>query len=240
MRTPDELVEATRLLLQTAGALDDAAISAPSLLPGWTRGHVLAHLARNADGFVNLLTWARTGTETPMYPSREQRDADIEEGSARPAAAHVEDLRDSAERLRLAWETLDETAGDTKVRVGSGRILPARDIPSGRIREIEIHLVDLDCGLSFADLPPAHVDRYLAESVALFAARQQAGEPIPAITLEGPNGEARGSLGEQPRIVVRGSTADLVAWLTGRSDGGELTAESADGPVKVPALPAWA
>src|SRR5256885_15091039 len=65
----------------------------PSLLPGWTRGHVLTHVARNGDGLGNLLRWARTGTETPMYASREARRADIEAGAGRSAAeigrAHV-------------------------------------------------------------------------------------------------------------------------------------------------------
>ena len=49
-------------------------MAGPSLLPGWSRGHVLTHLARNADGAVNLLTWARTGVETPQYVSQEQRE----------------------------------------------------------------------------------------------------------------------------------------------------------------------
>ncbi|MFF9641495.1 maleylpyruvate isomerase N-terminal domain-containing protein [Kitasatospora aureofaciens] len=41
---------ATGLLLRTAARLCDADARAPSLLPGWSRGHVLTHLARNADG----------------------------------------------------------------------------------------------------------------------------------------------------------------------------------------------
>ena len=80
------LGDSTDRLLATAGALDDAQAAAPSRLPGWTRGHILTHLARNADGFRNLLIWARTGTETPMYPSEESRDRDIEAGARRPAA----------------------------------------------------------------------------------------------------------------------------------------------------------
>jgi maleylpyruvate isomerase len=30
----------------------EADVRAPSLLPGWTRGHVLSHIARNADGIT--------------------------------------------------------------------------------------------------------------------------------------------------------------------------------------------
>ena len=60
--------------MRTVAALTDSQARAPSLLPGWTRGHVVTHLARNADALRNLLTWARTGIPTPMYPSRQARD----------------------------------------------------------------------------------------------------------------------------------------------------------------------
>ena len=63
----DEMAVSTDRLLATVDGLDDAALRQPSRLPGWTRAHVLTHIARNADGLVNLVTWARTGEETPMY-----------------------------------------------------------------------------------------------------------------------------------------------------------------------------
>ena len=44
-----EVDRATARLLATARTLDDDAVRAPSPLPGWTRGHVLTHVARNAD-----------------------------------------------------------------------------------------------------------------------------------------------------------------------------------------------
>ena len=63
------IAAATGRLLTVAGTLTDAEVAEPSLLPGWTRGHVLTHLARNADGLANLLRWAGTGIETPVYAS---------------------------------------------------------------------------------------------------------------------------------------------------------------------------
>ncbi len=81
--------EATDRLIESASALADGQLRDPSLLPGWSRGHVLTHLARNADGLSNLLIWARTGVETPQYTSRDDRDAQIEEGSGRPAASFL-------------------------------------------------------------------------------------------------------------------------------------------------------
>ena len=68
----------TALFLETVAGLSDTDLAAPSGLPGWTRAHVAGHVARNADALGNLVTWARTGVETPAYASPEQRAADIE------------------------------------------------------------------------------------------------------------------------------------------------------------------
>ena len=95
-----ELLEAeTRALLATATRLDDAAMAAPSLCEGWTRAHVVTHVARNADALCHLARWATTGVPTPMYASPEARDADIVEGARRPAAEQVADLVSSAARF---------------------------------------------------------------------------------------------------------------------------------------------
>ena len=74
-------------LLESASGLSDEQVREPSLLPDWTKGHVLTHVARNADGLRNLLIWAQTGVETPMYPSAEDRAADIEAGASRSGDA---------------------------------------------------------------------------------------------------------------------------------------------------------
>ena len=94
-----ELASATNQLLATAASLSDADVRAPSRLPGWTRGHVLAHLAANADSYVSLLTWARTGVRTPQYSSYESRAAAIEAHALQPAAQHLARLEDGAARF---------------------------------------------------------------------------------------------------------------------------------------------
>ncbi|MGH3319683.1 MAG: maleylpyruvate isomerase N-terminal domain-containing protein, partial [Streptosporangiaceae bacterium] len=93
------LTVATDRLVATIDGLSDEDVRGPSLLPGWTRGHVLAHIARNADAMRNLVTSARTGADIPMYPSRERRDADIERDAPRPSAEHRRDLAESARAL---------------------------------------------------------------------------------------------------------------------------------------------
>src|SRR5262249_42377492 len=92
-----ELDRATQRVLATAEGLTDPASA--SALPGWTQGHVLTHLARNADGLGNLLTWARTGVPTPQSPSGDARAAAIEDGAGRPLTEQVADLRDSSARF---------------------------------------------------------------------------------------------------------------------------------------------
>ncbi len=84
----------TMLLLDTARGLDDP--GSPSLCEGWTRGHVLTHVARNADGLAALIRSAVDGTGETMYASEEARDADIEAGADRSSAELLEDVEHSA------------------------------------------------------------------------------------------------------------------------------------------------
>lgn len=58
----------TALFVQAAD-LGDTGMDAPSTLPGWTRKHLVAHIAANADALGNLVHWAATGDRTPMYSS---------------------------------------------------------------------------------------------------------------------------------------------------------------------------
>ena len=66
------------MVMATVTSLADYELGKPSKCEGWTRAHVIAHLARGADAMTNLATWAVTGQETPAYESREKRDAEIE------------------------------------------------------------------------------------------------------------------------------------------------------------------
>src|SRR5580700_8568204 len=90
------LAESTAGLLASAGALTGDGVRGPSLLPGWTRGHVLSHLARNAEGGTRLLGWARTGVPSFEYRSVAARAAAIEAGAGRPAAVLTGDVRATA------------------------------------------------------------------------------------------------------------------------------------------------
>lgn len=107
--------------------LTDADLDDASALPGWTRRHLLAHVGYNAAALRNLVTWASTGVETPMYPSAQARNSDIEAGALLP----VEDLRNmhahNASRLDSAWQSLSGDRWDAEVRTAQGQPVPASE-----------------------------------------------------------------------------------------------------------------
>lgn len=148
------VAEGTALCRKAIDGLDDAAYGEPSLLPGWTRKHVVAHLAANAEALGNLVHWARTGEPTPMYASPEHRDAGIEAGAALPGARLAAWFEESARALADAMAGLTDAQWRAPVVTAQGRTVPASQIPWMRSREVMVHAVDLDAGISFADLPP--------------------------------------------------------------------------------------
>jgi maleylpyruvate isomerase len=142
----------TQLIGETAG-LGEAALSAPSALPGWTRKHLLAHLAANAEALGNLVHWAATGEPTPMYSSPGERAAGIERGSMLPRAELTTWLGRSAAALEEAMTALSDAQWQTPVVSAQGRTIAAAEVPWLRAREVYVHAVDLATGLSFGDLP---------------------------------------------------------------------------------------
>ncbi|WP_436699958.1 maleylpyruvate isomerase family mycothiol-dependent enzyme [Nocardioides sp. BYT-33-1] len=175
MRQGQQLFDAT------AARLDAAACAAPSLLPDWTRGHVLAHVAANADALLNLAHWARTGTETPMYTSPDQRAAGIERGAMLPAADLTAWQTRSATALATALDALSEDQWAHAVRTAHGRTVPATQIPWLRAREVMIHAVDLDTGTTFADLPTDFLDALVADITAKRGGAPDVAGPLPEV-----------------------------------------------------------
>jgi len=134
-------------------ALADAELDGPSLLPGWSRKHVLAHLSLNAEAIGNLVHWARTGEERPMYSSPAQRDADIEANASRPADELLAWFDESARKLAAAMDELTGEQWQASLRNAQGLAISADYVPWMRSREVMIHAVDLGSGVTFADLP---------------------------------------------------------------------------------------
>ncbi|MFI5905681.1 maleylpyruvate isomerase family mycothiol-dependent enzyme [Streptomyces cyaneofuscatus] len=215
--------EATDRLLSEAGKWDNAALAEPSRLPGWSRGHVLTHLSRNADAIGNVLRGL------PMYASSEMRDADIEAGASRPLDEQLADFRESADRLRAA---ADEPADWSRtVTLRNGVTDSASRVPFRRLIELEIHHVDLDTGYELEDLPADFTEREIA-----FLTDRFAGHPdVPATTVTAEDGRTwtTGGGWDGPAVSVRGTAADLLGWLAGRRDGSALAVTGG----ALPALP---
>lgn len=199
----------TALCASAIAGLSEREYGAASALPGWTRKHVVAHLAANAEAIGNLVRWARTGEKTPMYASPQERAAGIERGSLLSAGELTRWFTESAATLADAMAALPEEAWRAEVVTAQNRAVPASETLWMRGREVMVHAVDLATGLTFADLP----DDFLRELREDIRARR----------------------GHDAVPDVRGSLADVTAYLAGRPVGGVT---SADGGLP-PTLPPW-
>ncbi|MBD3009524.1 MULTISPECIES: maleylpyruvate isomerase N-terminal domain-containing protein [unclassified Streptomyces] len=148
-----QIDEATAKLIATANGLTDKQVSEPSLLPGWTRGHVLTHIARAAEAHRNLLNAARTGTDIPAYTSQEARDASIENGASRPVAEQVADIERTAAAFRAAVDATPDDAWTTSVTILHLAPFPASQVVLRKLVELELHHVDLNAGYRPTDWP---------------------------------------------------------------------------------------
>jgi maleylpyruvate isomerase len=191
-RAMDGCRDASARLLATLDGLDDATARRPSRLPGWTVGHVVTHLARNADSHVRMLDGAVAGTVADQYEGGlDGRAADIASGAGRPAAALVSDLNRAVDDLNTTWGRVPvEVWATGHARMGNGELCPCAELPARRWREVEIHRVDLGLGTAPADWPDAYVDLELPKALA-----------------------------QLPDRLSPADRATLLAWLVGRVEG---------------------
>ena len=180
--------EGSKLLLDAVAGLDDDGFAGPTHLPGWTRRHLVAHVAANADALGNLVRWAATGRRTPMYATPAERAAGIEGGTRMSADELRSWVRTSHEQLGLAMDLLTEAQWCRQVVTAQGRNVPATEIPWLRAREVCVHAVDLALGIGFADLPTDFLDALVADILV-----KRGGAPS-----------------------VDGALPEIAAWLAGR------------------------
>jgi maleylpyruvate isomerase len=159
----DQLDDATQRLLGTARVISEQDLRRPSLLPGWTRAHVLAHLARGADAMRNLLIGARSGRDRPAYVSSAARAADIEHGAGLQAKELMADLAGSAMAFRTIARQLPDDAWQFPVRILDSAQFPAAQLLTRRLVEVELHHGDLGTGYGPADWPAGFAAMELAE-----------------------------------------------------------------------------
>ena len=214
-RELDEVVAgcaaAHQRLLIDLDPLVDGDVGRPTLLPGWTVGHVLTHLARSADSHIRVFEAAARGESVERYPGgREQRAADIEAGADRPAAEQVADVRRSIWALESIWaQTPIEAWGGTGLSAGARE--PVVDLPFLRWREVEVHHADLGWpAFGIDDWSPGYVRRELERAEMAWAARRPMG------------------MTALPPAALALSPAQRLAWMLGRRSEPGL-----------PAVPQW-
>ncbi|WP_299056250.1 maleylpyruvate isomerase family mycothiol-dependent enzyme [uncultured Nocardioides sp.] len=194
-----------RALLHVA----DDDLAGPSLLDGWSRAALVAHVGYNARALARLVEWAATGVENPMYASPEVRNEEIAYGaSLRPIA-----LRNLAEHaaidLDVRWRDLPDERWSWTVRTAQGREVPASETVWMRMREVWLHAVDLDSGARVRDVPAPVLERLLRDVVGMWSRRDAIEVAVVAddVQVGDPSSAQR---------VVKASLPDAVAWATGR------------------------
>ena len=195
-----------RSLEDSLTGLTDAEAARPSLLPDWSVGHVLTHIARNADGLARMMEGASRGGVAEMYPGGiEARNADIESGAGRSAGDLVADVRAANARLDALFAAASEQtwAGNGETVFG---LVPIRDLPVRRRHEVEIHRVDLGLGYRFSDWPPEFLRAELIAATGQWASRKPMG------------------LTGLPAAALALSPEDRLAWLIGRLEVDGLSA----------------
>lgn len=199
-RDVEGCAQAHQRLLASLDDLTDEQAHRPSLLPGWTVGHVLTHLARNADSLTRLLERADRGEVAHQYDGGEAaRAADIEAGAGRPAAELTRDVRSTIWALEQQWATTSAT-GWAGEGVGLKGPIPMADLPSRRWRETEVHQVDLGLGFTTGGWPAEYVRLDLERLEMVWASRRPMG------------------LTELPEAALRLPVHERLAWLLGRTE----------------------
>lgn len=211
----------TAALLATAATFTDDDLAAGSLCAGWTRGHVLSHLARNAEGLTRLARAALEGTGETMYASTEARDADIEAGARRPVAEQVRDLTETAAALEATLRRLGPDQEDQRhERTPGGMLVRIGNLPAMRLREVVYHHIDLQAGLTFDRLDSALDEGLLDRFLTVELRSRRSDDPPPRLTvrtLDGGDGGAGAEwvlgTGDDGRVTVTGSRAGVLGWL---------------------------
>ena len=175
-----------RRLFSSVELLTDDQMRSPSRLPGWSVGHVLTHLARNAEGHTGRLEGALRGEDVPRYQPG-QRDAEIVAGAGRPAGEVVSGLHAAQDALELVWERSVAAGWPNRHLLGDDHWETSAS-PARRLREVEVHHVDLGLGYEPSDWPEDYVAWEL---------------PMVLATVPG-------------RTRRTDDARDLVAWATGR------------------------
>ena len=238
-------------------SLTDADVRAPSRLPGWSRGHVLAHVAGVAGAMARQLEYAARGETIDLYEGgSDGRNRAIEEGSVRSADRLRGELDDALDRALSAFRNLGDADWTAPISYRGGVV---RDGGLALWRELVIHGTDLGTGGEADAWSPQfceHLFGFLSARVPAgmrlrvqpfgMAPRVLSANPESALSPASPseNGPSVNSAWIKTTsintISVNGMATDIAAWLAGRTPNlGSLRAEAAADGVDLPKLLPW-
>lgn len=216
----DELAHATSVLLGATMSLNEEQWREPSLLPGWSRAHVGAHLALNAAALRRVVEGVLNNDPVAMYGSAALRDHDIEQSSTKTGLELQVDLDTTASQFADTIDGLREEQREQKVELRNGFELPLGKVSINRLSEVVFHHVDLDTGFGLNEASERSLDWLLQ----FWAFRLHRRDDFPALLLD--TGEREYEIGDHGWGTdyrrLAGSPVQLLGWITGRSDGGEI------------------
>ncbi|MGW0210161.1 maleylpyruvate isomerase family mycothiol-dependent enzyme [Streptomyces sp. NPDC003233] len=218
-------------LLRTAAGLSDAGLRAPSELPGWTRAHVLAHVAHSVDAYVWLMRLAHTGREPGPRANTATLSAAIERDAALSADRLLARLRESLDRFTAQTREMPAPAWDRPVAALAGWRHPAWYLLLRCLRELETHRLDLGLGHGTEQWPDSYVSWALDDTLSTLRTQ---GFPLASVTAVD-LGRRWSMAAEGPSVA--GAGHQVLGWLSGRTPAGVLTTDS-PAPL-LPAPPAW-
>lgn len=228
----------TAFFARKLNELTDAELDGDSLMPNWTRRHVVAHVGYNARAIARLVEWAATGVETPMYTSAAVRNEEIDFGATLSPIALRHLFDHSAVHLSVEWRDLPDLAWQHKVRTIQGRDIPATETVWIRSRETWVHAIDLDNGAAFADIPASVLERLITDVTGTWRARGTDPDLL-ARTTDQATELVFGDFTADAPLEISGRLADLASWATGRGTGGLTAHRDGKALAAVPRAPAW-
>lgn len=208
--------ERTHVLLGATIGLSEEQWAQPSLLPGWTRSHVAAHVVENARGLIRVCHGISEHRPVRMYASRMERIGAIERGALGGGLTLQIDLDTSASELETLLPALEGNTSPVEVRAGYR--IPAEDLALARLYEVVVHSTDMDVADHRADLGPT-----AAQALLSFEAERVGRRPdLEGMLLLADEGY-RARLGADDDFrTVGGPALDLLLWLARGLDSPRL------------------
>jgi maleylpyruvate isomerase len=159
-----------RQLLNSLAPLTDDDFRSPSLLPRYSRGHVVTHLANKAKAHALIFGGPAAGEIRQLHPDGYDPDLAANEGANRSAVELTSDLEQSFKDLETAWDALDHTMWERQGMMTAGPRTMA-EIVTHHLRNVEVHHVDLDIGYLVRRWPPILVEGELAKRLRALPTR---------------------------------------------------------------------